>query len=39
MRTIIRRLIVWALGGEPLIARDAPVHDAAGVDNLASNGG
>jgi hypothetical protein len=31
MRAILRRLIVWALGGAPPVA-----HDAAGLDRIAA---
>jgi len=30
MRTLLRKLIIWALSGAP-----APAHDAAGMDKLA----
>jgi len=32
MRSLIRKLIIWALGGEPVLRGPDVPHDAAGLD-------
>lgn len=32
MRPLLRKIIVWALGGEPVIRGPEVAHDAAGLD-------
>jgi hypothetical protein len=32
----VRSLIVWALGGEPLLKQPEPAHDPAGIDAVAA---
>lgn len=37
MRAIVRKIIVWALGGEPVIKGPEVAHDAAGLDKVISS--
>jgi hypothetical protein len=34
MKLIIRKLIVWALGGAPILRGSDPIHDAAALDKV-----
>lgn len=36
MRALARKIIVWALGGEPVIKGPEVAHDAAGLDKVIS---
>jgi hypothetical protein len=35
-REAVRSLIVWALGGEPLLKQPDPPYDPAGIDAVAA---
>jgi hypothetical protein len=36
MRKLLRRIIVWALGGEPVIRGAEPTYDPATLDKIAA---
>jgi len=34
MKALLRKIIVWALGGEPVIRQPDPLYDAAALDKI-----
>lgn len=36
MRALIRKIIVWALGGEPVMRGAEPPYDPAALDKIAA---
>lgn len=37
MKALIRKLIAWALGGEPVIKGPEPIYDPAALDKVQAD--